>query len=1015
MGDRMEVISFEKLLNWINSEVKTQGTIFGIHKDKFYYKEAKEKIPFLGEYLGTPIGPAAGPHSQLTQNIVSAYLTGSRFIELKTVQILDGEDLPVSKPCIKAEDECYNVEWSTELTVKAAFEEYVKAWFLLHFLQKELNFSTERDFTFNMSVGYDLQGIKSEKINSYIDGLKNGSSTEIFNECKKVLKDHLSEFNNFTLEDLEKISPVICSSITLSTLHGCPPEEIEKIALYLLKEKHLNTFIKMNPTLLGEEFVRDTFKNMGYEYITLNPHHFKHDLQYKDGVDMLKRLRVVAKDEALTLGVKLTNTLPVKILNKELPGEEMYMSGRALYPLTINLAARLSKEFKGELLISYSGGADFFNIKDIFNTGICPITFATTVLKPGGYERINQLAKEVEPLLEEKKEIIDVEDLEDLAKSSFKNKHHLKKAKGIKIRKLNSALPVFNCSVAPCSEGCPIKQQIPAYVELVEEGKYKEAFSTIALDNPCPSITGTICNHNCEKKCTRIDYDSSVRIRGLKKIAALKAQEEYIKDVIPTEIKNKSKTLIIGAGPGGLATALYLRRNGLEVQVNDKLRKPFGVVGNIIPEFRISSEDIERDFNMIVKAGVKINLGVEEVFDLKEIKKDFKYIVLALGAWKEEKVSLKEGAEKVVSAFEFLKSFNSGEVELGCSVCVVGGGNVAMDTARAAKRVPGVKRVSIIYRRTRKEMPAEKEEIDEALREGIEIQELLVPVSFVGEILICEKMILGEVDESGRRVPLKTGEYIEVPASTVIGAIGEKIDTSFLEENGIELGKTGLPVLKESGETNLENIYMAGDVRTGAATIVEAMAGGKKVALDILKKEGLSCDFAAVPEIKDKNNLKFYKRKGILAIPSVEEREGERCLSCSRVCQLCIDVCPNRANILLEVGDKLDNEYEILHIDGMCNECGNCGVFCPHVGNPYKDKVTLFWSEKALLESSNIGFYIEDMETGSFIVRNEERKILKGSLKEELLSKEMKIIISTVLKEAPYILKEGVKCLANNR
>ena len=290
-----------------------------------------------------------------------------------------------------------------------------------------------------------------------------------------------------------------------------------------------------------------------------------------------------------------------------------------------------------------------------------------------------------------------------------------------------------------------------------------------------------------------------------------------------------------------------------------------------------------------------------------------------------------------------------------------------------------------------------------------------MPVSFVGEILICEKMILGEVDESGRRVPLKTGEYIEVPASTVIGAIGEKIDTSFLEENGIELGKTGLPVLKESGETNLENIYMAGDVRTGAATIVEAMAGGKKVALDILKKEGLSCDFVAVPEIKDKNNLKFYKRKGILAIPSVEEREGERCLSCSRVCQLCIDVCPNRANILLEVGDKLDNEYEILHIDGMCNECGNCGVFCPHVGNPYKDKVTLFWSEKALLESSNIGFYIEDMETGSFIVRNEKRKILKGSLKEELLSKEMKIIISTVLKEAPYILKEGVKCLANNR
>lgn len=1015
MGDRMEVITFEKLLSWIISEVKVQGTIFGIHKDKFYRKEAKEAVPFLGEYLGTPIGPAAGPHSQLTQNIVSAYLTGSRFIELKTVQILDGEDLPVSKPCIKAEDECYNVEWSTELTVGAAFEEYVKAWFLLHFLQKELNLSSERDFVFNMSVGYDLQGIKSEKINSYIDGLRDGAETRIFKECKEVLKNNLGKFEKFSLKDIEEISPKMCSSITVSTLHGCPPEEIEKIALYLLKEKHLNTFIKMNPTLLGEDFVKDTFKAMGYDYITLNPHHFKHDLQYKDGLDMLKSLRDVAKEEGLTLGVKLTNTLPVKILNKELPGEEMYMSGRALYPLTINLAARLSKEFKGELLISYSGGADFFNIKDIFKTGICPITVATTVLKPGGYERINQLAKSVEPFIGEKKETIDVEALEALARNSFRNEHHIKYARSTKSRKLKSQLPVYNCSVAPCSEGCPISQQIPAYVELVEEKRYKEAFKTIALDNPCPSITGTICNHNCEMKCTRIDYDSSVRIRGIKKIAALKAQVEYTEEICPTEIKKSNKALIIGAGPGGLATAFYLRRNGLEVEVNEKLRKPFGVVGNIIPDFRISREDIERDFNMIVKSGVKVNLGVDEAFDLKELQKNYKYIVLALGAWKEERVALTEGAEKVISAFDFLKDFSKGEMKLGCSVCVIGGGNVAMDTARAAKRVPGVKRVSVIYRRTRKEMPAEKEEIDEALREGIEIQELLAPVSFDGEILICEKMILGESDESGRRAPLKTGEYIEIPAATVIGAIGEKVDTSFLEDLGIEVSKRGLPVLKDSGETNLENIYMAGDAKTGAATIVEAMAGGKKVALDILKKEGLTCDFAEVPEIKDKNNLKFYKRKGILAMPELDEREGVRCLSCSRVCQLCVDVCPNRANIVLEVGDNLHHQYEILHIDGMCNECGNCGVFCPHVGNPYKDKVTLFWSEEALLDSENIGFYIEDKETGAFIVRNEERKILKVSLQENLLSKEMKTIIYKVLKEVPYILEEGVKCLANNR
>lgn len=149
----------------------------------------------------------------------------------------------------------------------------------------------------------------------------------------------------------------------------------------------------MNPTLLGEKFVRDTFDKMGYDYVVLNPNHFINDLQYKDGVSMLKRLKSLAKKLELEIGVKLTNTLPVKIENNELPGEEMYMSGRSLFPLTISLASKLALEFDGDLQISYSGGADFFNVEKILKAGIQPITFATTILKPGGYERITQMAK----------------------------------------------------------------------------------------------------------------------------------------------------------------------------------------------------------------------------------------------------------------------------------------------------------------------------------------------------------------------------------------------------------------------------------------------------------------------------------------------------------------------------------------------------------------------------------------------------------------------------------------------
>ncbi len=244
MGDKMRPISFNKMITWITKELKEKESIFGIHKNKFYKNDSEKYIELFSEKLASPLGPAAGPNSQLTQNIVASYLTGSRFIELKTVQVIDGEDLPVAKPCIHAQDECYNVEWSTELTVPEAYDEYIKAWFLLHVLMKELNLSEERDFMFNMSVGYDLDGIKSPKVDAYIDGMRNASTTKIWNECREILLSNIDLFSNFSKEDLDKISPAVCPSITLSTLHGCPPEEIEKIAKYLLEEKKSSYFYK---------------------------------------------------------------------------------------------------------------------------------------------------------------------------------------------------------------------------------------------------------------------------------------------------------------------------------------------------------------------------------------------------------------------------------------------------------------------------------------------------------------------------------------------------------------------------------------------------------------------------------------------------------------------------------------------------------------------------------------------------------------------------------------------------
>ncbi|BCZ46490.1 putative selenate reductase subunit YgfK [Clostridium gelidum] len=1005
MSDKMQRIPFEKMLTWITKELKEKESIFGVHKDKFYYNETGKSITLFNKKLASPLGPAAGPNSQLAQNIVCSYLTGSRFIELKTVQVIDGEDITVAKPCINAQDEGYNVEWSTELKVSEAFDEYVKAWFLLHVLMKELKFDKERDFMFNMSVGYDLKGIKSPKIDAYIEGMRNASSTEIWRECKETLLSHIDMFDEFTKEDLEDISPIICSSITISTLHGCPANEIEGIASYFLEEKGLYTYIKMNPTLLGEKFVRETLIDMGYDYIVLNGEHFINDLQYSDGVTMLKRLKMLAKKLKLEIGVKLTNTLPTKIINNELPGEEMYMSGRALFPLSISLASKLAKEFDGDLQISYSGGADFFNIDKILSTGISPITFATSILKPGGYERITQMAKKVEKQLDCKLSGINIEILEDLAKQAINDKHYRKELRLVNSRKLNSNLKVYDCAIAPCTKGCPINQQIPQYVVLVGEKKYDEAFSVIAIDNALPAITATICNHKCQSKCTRLDYDESVLIRDLKKIAVLNAQDKFTLAIKSADIRTGKKVVVIGAGPAGLSTALFLRRNGVDVTVRDKKESAMGVVEHVIPEFRISSEMIKKDFEMIKKQGVKFEFSIDENLSLNELKKEYDYVVLAIGAWKPGKISLSDCENKAISAISFLEKYKKqkGKISLGKNVCVIGGGNVAMDAARVAKRVSGVEKVSIIYRRTKKYMPADNEEIELVISEGILLKELLSPISIKDGKLTCEKMILGDSDASLRRSSIGTGEITMVDTDTVIIATGEKIDSHLLRQNEMNLDSNNFPIVNEKLETNIANVYVIGDLKKGPSTIVNAIADAKTVTKDILIKEGLSSDFKLKSSCFNEKIL--YDRKGILEDPKSIEKEAGRCLSCNKICELCVDVCPNRANVAIKVNGDFASTHQIVHLDGMCNECGNCGIFCPHKGNPYKDKITVFWSKEELENSENKGFFIENIKKGICLIRTEEGRIINYTIgKDTAISKEMVSVIQTCIDKYDYML-----------
>ena len=961
MSDMMTCMPFGQLMDWVLQEKKGQDTVFGVHRP--YTADPKNDMTIFTRNLETPVGPAAGPHTQLAQNIIASYYAGARFFELKTVQKMDGAELSacVNKPCILADDEGYNCEWSTELTVPDAMGEYIKAWFILHVIAKEFGLGAQDGFQFNISVGYDLAGIKGEKVNTFIDGMMEAKDTVIFQECRKWLLDNADKFQNFTREDIEAIPSNVCNSATISTLHGCPPQEIESIANYLLTEKHLNTFVKCNPTLLGYDFARKTMDEMGYDYMVFGDFHFRDDLQYEDAVPMLTRLMKLSDELGLEFGVKITNTFPVDVTRNELPSEEMYMSGKALFPLSISLAAKLSAEFAGKLRISYSGGADYYNIDKIVGGGIWPVTMATTLLKTGGYQRFTQVADKVEGICPKKWEGIDVDALKKLAADAITDGHHVKNIKPVPNRKSTKEVPLLDCFYAPCSEGCPIHQDIPQYVALTGEGKYKEALEVILEKNALPFITGTLCAHNCMTKCTRNFYEESVNIRGTKLTAAEHGYEQLIGEIKAGE-PNGKKVAVVGGGPAGIAAAYFLAREGAAVTIFEKEEKAGGVIRYVIPGFRIGDAAIDKDISFIQKMGVEIrtNTEITSVADLKA--QGYDAVILAIGAGKPGTLKLEKG--ETVNALKFLRDFkaNDGKLNIGKNVVVIGGGNTAMDTARAAKRTEGVEHVYLVYRRTNRYMPAAEDELLEVLEEGVEFKELLSPVSLDGGRLLCKKMKLGQMDASGRAGVTETADVVEVPADTVIVAVGEKIDTDFYTANQIAVDERGKAKVNDKTlETSVSGVYVAGDGARGAATIVEGIRDAQLAVKDILGKE-ITRDAAVTGDVKD-----CFEKKGILKHSKEAKTEEERCLTCNKVCENCVDVCPNRANISIKVPGMAMNQ--VIHVDYMCNECGNCKSFCPYASAPYKDKFTLFANEKDMADSKNDGFVVLDKENKTCKVR----------------------------------------------
>jgi putative selenate reductase len=655
-----------------------------------------------------------------------------------------------------------------------------------------------------------------------------------------------------------------------------------------------------------------------------------------------------------------------------------------------------------------------------------------------------EIARKLEPMVEERRqpEVIDVEKLDRLAEGALRENYYRKDWRGTKKVFIDRELPLTDCYIAPCVLSCPIRQDIPEYIRLVGDGQYNRALELIYLKNPLPNITGYICDHQCMYNCTRLDYEGTVSIREVKRIAAEHGKINYdTKSSVTTEQLN-TKVAVIGAGPAGLSAAFFLAKNGFKVTVFEKQDSPGGVITHILPNFRIPASAIEKDISIIKALGVDFKFGVSEEFSINNLNSiGYKYIFMGIGAEVSRKLQLTGDNSNVYETLDFLRSFNkdSGALNIGRCVAVIGGGNTAVDSARSALRIDGVEKVFIIYRRTEDEMPADREEYERALEEGVIFKPLLLPESFSKTgILKCRKMTLGIPDSSGRRRPVPTEETEEITVDSVISAIGEYADSEFLTACGLKIEKNSRPHTNpETLETNLKNVFIGGDALRGPSTVIESIADARTAAEAIAKREildwkDLDKDFN--PGFDRKQQIpEIYNKKSRLVLPKISEddrviaeNEAGRCLECNVICNKCVDVCPNRANVAIEINKKegFNDAYQILHLDALCNECGNCATFCPYDGRPYKDKLTLFTTKEGFKNSTNNGFMVTDFRSNRLVTLRLQDKLwkLKFGKDGELMPaesqcpkghnireiREVGAIISTVLKDYSYLINDLV-------
>jgi len=535
--------------------------------------------------------------------------------------------------------------------------------------------------------------------------------------------------------------------------------------------------------------------------------------------------------------------------------------------------------------------------------------------------------------------------------------------------------PLYVNKTPPCNAACPAGEDIVMYLQLTAQGRYAEAWETIVRENPFPGVCGRVCPHPCESECNREHLGGAIAIHCQERFLADYAAAHDLGLPMPDVPQRGEHVAVVGAGPAGLSCAYHLRRMGYQVTVFDAGDKPGGMM-RLIPEYRLPKEVLEREIAAIVATGVEVKTGVRLGVDVSlDDLKDYAAVFLAVGQSRSRRLGVPgEEATDVLPGIDFLARVARGQrVGLGEKVAVIGGGNTAMDAARTARRLGAD--VTIFYRRSRAEMPAIDEEVNEALDEGVRIEFLRAPVAVLTEDghvrgLRLTEMELGAPDESGRRRPLPVaGSEYDVACDTVIPALGQVADLSFLDAE--VKSERGRIITDEKAATTRPPIFAGGDVATGFGTVTAAVGSGKRAALAIdCFLRGVERTFpdlaqnvqaaprphdAAVVRFEDLNTAYFEEeprprqeqRPAAEQVTTFEEvnlgygedaalAEAQRCFSCGTCneCDNCLIFCPDVAVLR----GPSDDEPFVFNYD-YCKGCGICVSECPRHAISFEEEV----------------------------------------------------------------------------